>query len=133
MNYCTTTSSVTLPRRASSTTPITSLHGRAEPPTLKHLPMGSAPGQQSWAIVSFTTATRCAPALSVEARARPRRTAVPIVWKYSGVTAATYGPPLVTLGRESKPGTDRLTAYLHLKGIPIDRLAAVTPGSARTR
>ena len=66
-----------LPSRA---TPTTSFD-QSWPKNLKRLPIASWSGQNWRAIVSLTTTTCGESAWSVSAKSRPRRSAIPIVWK----------------------------------------------------
>src|SRR2546430_11170802 len=47
-------------------------------------------------------------------------------------TTLFRSPPVLTFGRESKPGTAKLTAKLQLKGIPMERLAPATRSEEHT-
>ena len=97
---------------------------------MKHFPIAGWPGQSSRAIVSLMIATG-APR-SARVNARPC-TGVPTAAKYPGVTRWQYGPPDLSCGMESRPGTETLQPVAQPNGCPMVAAAAATPGRISSR
>src|SRR5687767_9191386 len=116
----------------SATTPTTVVQGAVSAPIFTHLPNGDSAGQRRPASVSFTMVTGDVSARSSSVKPRPATTRMPAVERNAASTGLKNGER-ISLGSESRPGSEIRSKLNVPNGAVPDTLTADTPATGRTR